>query len=335
MDKAELYLPRERFGMQLLSDLAKYASVKTLPIPWNPAFRFPTMNGTYDLFFANMTFSYDLEIIHRMPNWRKKVGYSICYIDEFFNKTIDQYPNFLPVLRKFDCIVLHCASTVPEFFKRTGLKAVGVRAGIDMLRFFPGTRDQSRVIEIHQMGNVPKGEHEKYKELRDKDGWFYLYDTLHPRAFIEYRSHRQNLAKRLSRTLFFTVNPAKFNRRLDTGKQDEIGFRYFEGAAGGTVMIGKVPQTPDYKEFFPWEDAVIELPGDQDQIPDFLRELRKDTDRLERISYDNVLGSLRRHDFAYRWEEILKVAGLEPLPALQKRREELARLEKEWIAAHS
>ena len=40
----------------------------------------------------------------------------------------------------------------------------------------------------------------------------------------------------------------------------------------------------------------------------------------------NVIQSLLRHDWVYRWEAVLRMAGLEPMPQLLKRKETLRRL---------
>ena len=38
----------------------------------------------------------------------------------------------------------------------------------------------------------------------------------------------------------------------------------------------------------------------------------------------NMTQSLLHHDWAYRWERILEIANLAPVPALSKRKERLA-----------
>jgi len=38
---------------------------------------------------------------------------------------------------------------------------------------------------------------------------------------------------------------------------------------------------------------------------------------------------MRRHDGVYRWERILRAVGLEPLPALSARKQQLDRLASE------
>jgi hypothetical protein len=334
LESADFLLPERRFHNRLLSDMAEYLSYRTLRVPWNPSLRFPRIEKTYDLFFANMTFAYDLEVLRRLPDWRGKVGYAVCYIDELFTRSLDRYARYLPTLRQFDLVVLNCGGTVQHLADRLGVRAVGVPSGIDALRFFPGTARAPRLIDISNVGRRDEQQHAQFKELEQVDQWLYLYDTIHPDCVPDFRLHRDNLAHTLARTRFSVVNPAKFNAQTDTGGQEEIGFRYFEGAAAGTVLIGRIPVNPNFASLFPWE-AVVELPADAGAIPDFLRDLAAQPDRLEKIEHNNVAGTLERHDSVYRWEAILEAAGMDPLAEIARRKERLQELAEAWESSRN
>ncbi|HEY9660080.1 MAG TPA: hypothetical protein V6C65_16605, partial [Allocoleopsis sp.] len=49
-------------------------------------------------------------------------------------------------------------------------------------------------------------------------------------------------------------------------------------------------------------------------------------DRLEQIRHNNIINSLLRHDWSYRWETILQSVGLAPLPQLLDRQHHLSQL---------
>lgn len=334
VDDAEFYLPAPKHGNQLLSDLSEYLSYKTFRIPWNPAFSLPRIEGTYEIFFANMTFVHDLEIVRRMPDWRGKVGYSICYIDEFFLESLDSFSRYFPVLGRFDCVVLNCSGTLEALAERTGLKVITVPSGIDALRFCPEPDAPERIVDIVNIGRKTSAQHRQFQILQKEDQWFYLFDAAIPIKPSNHARHRENLAYWLSRSRFSVVNPAKFNVLDKCHDQEEIGFRYFEGAAAGCVMIGRIPDNPFYRDLFPWPEAVVELPEEVAGIPDFLRGLATETERLERISRDNIIGSLERHDFVYRWESILEQSGLAPLPKSLERKEDLHRAKEAWTTTH-
>jgi hypothetical protein len=105
----------------------------------------------------------------------------------------------------------------------------------------------------------------------------------------------------------------------DTGGQLEIGYRYYEGAAAGTVMIGEAPDCEAYSELFGWPEAVIQIQPDGCDIMDVLNDLDSDPKRVAAISRQNAKEALRRHDWVYRWNEMFRIAGVEPSPRMTAR----------------
>lgn len=265
-----MYLPELRHKSPLLSLFTRSLSKKLPGIPWDSSFLFPKIEKNYDIFFAMLIFTYDLEVLLRMPDWRSKTGSSICYIDESFVRSFKNYPAYLRVLERFDCLVINCSETKKFIEENLDINMVVVSSGIDAARFFPGIPPPSRPIDIFGMGRRVEVEHEKYKKLESEDEWLYVYDTGMPGLCHNPSEHRNNLATKMSRSKFFVVNPSKFDCPDDTGGQEEIGFRYFEGSAAGAVLIGRFPDNPNFKEHFPWEDAVVEMPDDPSHIMDFM-----------------------------------------------------------------
>jgi hypothetical protein len=127
----------------------------------------------------------------------------------------------------------------------------------------------------------------------------------------------------IKRSRFFLVNIASWHKGDRIGSQHVLGLRYFEGAAGGAVLVGDVPRNELFDEFFDWQDSVIPLPFDSAEIADVIAELDADPARLERISKTNMANSLRRHDHVYRWGQILAIAGLTETGAMVQRRNAL------------
>jgi hypothetical protein len=135
--------------------------------------------------------------------------------------------------------------------------------------------------------------------------------------------HREMFANLVKRTKYFLVNAGKFDEVAAVGNEEIIGARYFEGASGGAVLIGRRPRHPEFDRYFPWSDVVIEIEPDAD-INETLAALERQPARTRRASRDNVAECLLRHDWAYRWEYILQLAGLPPLPQLRERQRQLA-----------
>jgi hypothetical protein len=142
----------------------------------------------------------------------------------------------------------------------------------------------------------------------------------------DHREHRRLLGDLLKRARYFLTYPGKVDASSQTGGQQEIGFRYFEGAAAGAVLVGEAPANPWFEKLFGWTDAVIHLPYGSADPAAALSPLESDPARRERIRRRNVLESLRRHDHVYRWAEVLRLAGLAETPAMLDRRHALTEL---------
>jgi hypothetical protein len=163
--------------------------------------------------------------------------------------------------------------------------------------------------------------------MADERGIFYLHDesseAIGPINPKEHRSLFANIAKR---SKYFIVNPGLFDRPDIRGGQIEIGSRYFEGVATGTIMLGEIPENGEFEHLFGWPDAVVRLSYGSEGIAALIDELEGQPEKQERIRRMNVAQALARHDWAYRWEKILENVGLGPMPELLQRRERLAKL---------
>jgi len=161
---------------------------------------------------------------------------------------------------------------------------------------------------------------------------FYLHDSVAGETAIDSGQHRALFANAARRSRYFLVNPGLINEPDKTSKQIEIGNRYFEGAASGTIMIGERPDTEAFKMHFDWPDAVVHLDYDSSEIDRIINDLDSQPERQERIRRMNVVQSLLRHDWAYRWEAILRTIGLEPMQQLLCRKERLRNLARQISA---
>jgi hypothetical protein len=155
---------------------------------------------------------------------------------------------------------------------------------------------------------------------------FYIYDTSENMKTLLPRDHRILVANKAKRSRYFLANTPKIDRQSETNSQSEISYRFFEGAAAGTVMIGEACTNKEFREHFDWPDAVIKVPFNAPNIADILAELDSQPERLEKIRKNNVVQSLLRHDWVYRWRAILNMVGLKPKPALIAREERLKKL---------
>ena len=160
---------------------------------------------------------------------------------------------------------------------------------------------------------------------------FYLHDTTSADHVLDPIEHRILVANIAKRSRYFIVNPGLIDRPEVRGNQIEIGNRYFEGAASGNILLGERPQNGDFEKFFDWPDALIDLPYNSPDAESIVRELDQQPERQARIRKLNIQQSLLRHDWAYRWEAILKAVGIAPSPRLDARKAQLHRLADQVI----
>ena len=73
------------------------------------------------------------------------------------------------------------------------------------------------------------------------------------------------------------------------------------------------------------------MPYNSPDAESIIRELDKQSERQARMRKLNIQQSMLRHDWAYRWEEILQAVGVAPSPRLDARKAQLHRLADQVI----
>jgi hypothetical protein len=233
------------------------------------------------------------------------------------------YHYFWRLLKDFDLVLLYYSGTVKPLQDWLDVKCGFLPPGVDTLLFCPYPNPPERVVDVYSIGRKSFVTHRRLLKMVDEESLFYVHDTVAGNQANDSTDHRRLLANVTKRSRYFMVNPALIDRWDKRGDQIEIGNRYFEGAAAGTIMIGEIPRTPAFDKLFPWPDAVVHLPYDSDEVDRLIHDLDKDTERQEQIRRTNTINALLQHDWVYRWETILNAVGLEPLPELFERKKRL------------
>jgi len=324
IDSAELLAPQvdpASLRASLATRLAYHA-----PVALNPGIPRVSAKGQYDLLFTICGFPQDLMMFNAVSNLKDTCATSICLLDELWAKDIYKHRHFLPILAKFDVVMQYHSQTVKPLSELIGRKCVYLPPGVDTTLFCPYPAPPERVVDVYSMGRRPHLTHQKLLELARETGLFYLHDTISGSQAINSREHRAHIANVAKRSRYFLVNPGKFDEPQETGHQVEFGYRYFEGAASGAIMVGERPNNAVFPKLFDWPDAVIGLPHDSSDIDLVIKELDGDPERQDRIRRTGVAQALQRHDWVYRWEAILSAAGLEPLQGALERKDRLRKL---------
>ena len=200
--------------------------------------------------------------------------------------------------------------------------------GIDALKFYPYPSQPQRSIDVCSIGRRPASIHESLLKMADKNNFFYVYNTMRQSFMRNYNDHRSLYRNIVKRSCYFIAYKPKFNLTSHTGGQEELSVRFFEGAAGGAVILGIPPNCDAFQQNFDWADAVIPLPEDTTNVGEIITYLDSQPERLNKIRTDNVVNSLLRHDWLYRWEKILAAVDISISPGIIERKAKLQQLAK-------
>jgi hypothetical protein len=302
-----------------------YHDVSRKLIYANPGLKKVQLSRNYDLFITLCDTWWDLPYINAIKRWRDHCKISVCWIDEMWATEIPKCKYWLHALSQFDYVFLAFKDSVSALSQAANRPCHWLPRGIDALRFSPFPDPPARVIDVYSIGRRHEGVHRELLKAAGL-GLFYTYDTLTNIANTEvydYRQHRNLFANIAKRSQYFMVAPAKMDSSVETRGQIELGARYYEGAAAGTVMIGEVPDCEAYRELFGWPEAVIQIQPDGSDIMSVLSDIGSDPQRMAAISRRNVKETLLHHDWVYRWNEMFRVVGIKPSPGMVAREQHL------------
>jgi len=297
----------------------------------------PTLprRAPYDLLYVSVHSLPELARLHPLGRVMGLARRTAINVDELWRSDLLRHSGDLALLRRFDAIFSACAGGAEALEGAIGRAGAYLPPSLDALRFAPPAQPPKRMIDLHLMGRRRPELHKALREAAEKTGRYYHFDTIqfNPRV-PDYAEHRARLAELVQRTRYFVVDYANSDLPEKMGQQQEFGPRYVEGAGGGAILIGRAPSTAAFAAAF-WPDAVLAIEPDSAAITRLIDELESDPEQLERARNRNVVQVLRRHDSVYRWEQILRAAGLEPLPQLQERKRMLERRAAEIEGRHA
>jgi len=294
----------------------------------NPGFKKVRLTQEYDLFLAVCQDTHDFVHINAIEGWKDQCKVSVCWIDELWLAEIQECEYWIHALRDFDYVFVSCLDTVETLSKVIEMPCYWLPGAVDALLFSPYPHMPSRLIDVYSIGRRCEAIHNELYRAAENGSIFYLHDTFEGSVsdVYDYKQHRQLVSSIAKRSKFFMVAPGKVNSPDETRGQEEIGRRYYEGAAAGTVMIGQAPNCDSFRKMFPWSDAVIKIQPDGSDVVDVIARLDRVPEHVLAISQRNASEALLRHDWVYRWKELLQVAGLDPSPAMAARERQLREL---------
>lgn len=290
----------------------------------------PTIEKTrvksdYDFFMFCVWDAPGLTEINRIRGWKERCAKSAVYLHEAWASSLEENRRYLKILDQFDYVFTVHHEAVAPLQKYTKASCHYLPAGVDCTIANPFPQSPKRVIDVYSIGNRSPEVHKKLVELSRQDGLFYIYDSLasSDSRLVDWREHRWLIANNIKRSKYFLAfSPASirsFKKALINGEQ-VLPARLYEGTAGGTVLLGKAPQCTEFQDQFGWPDSLIETPDNVEELPEFLADLERQPERMDRARKTNAIQALKQHDWAYRWESVLDTVGLQPTPKLANRK---------------
>jgi hypothetical protein len=280
----------------------------------------------FELFFPVFSHAFELYSLATVPNWRERCRKAACFITEVWVGLLPEY--LLELLSEFDHIFVGLRHCVRDVARITGRPCSYLPLATDVVRFAPAAVDQSRPIDVCNIGRRSPVTHQALMGEAERRGYFYYYDTvaasgsnLKQRTFRvdSPHEHRIMLATILKHSRYFIANRSFVNRPEFTAGRDEISPRFYEGAAAGTVMLGEEPRSDEFTRQFDWPDAVIHLPFDSPDIGRILADLNADTERLRAARRNNVREAALGHDWLHRIQVVFDTLGLPHTEKMQAR----------------
>jgi hypothetical protein len=280
---------------------------------------------------------WELLNLNAIKGWRNRCRKAICWIDEVYVGEIKRRPNWLTALQQFDHIILPYKQSAHALSEVLDRPCHYIPRAVDVIRFSPYPLKPERVIDVLSIGRRWEGIHRSLLHLGQTGRLFYMHDTVMDggdQRMQDMSQHRTMLANLIKRSCFFMVAPGKMLDQRETQGQMEPGMRYFEGAAGGAVLIGQAVDTDAFRALFDWPQAVIPLGPDGSDAGEIIGGLKRQPELLRNISGRNAARCAERHDWMHRWEAILQIAGMKSTSGLEERRDRLMALSNHLLAVH-
>jgi hypothetical protein len=289
------------------------------------------LTQNYELFFFVAWSPQSLVELARIHNWRGRCKVAVAYLFELWSSTLEQDRSYLKLLDQFDHVFLLHSACIPRLPSYTRTSCSFLPTGVDCIVASPYPSPPERVVDVYSYGNRAAELHRQLVAASVRGELFYIYDSLSSTdsRVKDWREHRLLLANVIKRSRYLMAfNPATL-ANSKSGKvagEQVLPSRLFEGAAGGAVILGTAPQCPEFREYFDWSDAVIEVSPESSDVAAVIVELDAQPRRLERLRLTSATRCLLRHDWVYRWEHILSTIEMKPLPQLHHRKSRLSEI---------
>jgi len=300
---------REAWQRRLL-----YHDVTRRVIHVNPGIKPVRLTQEYDLFLVACPNYWDLLYVNAIEGWKDYCRTSVCWIDEMWASEIPLFKYWLHWLKQFDYVFVGIPGTAASLSRVIDRECRWLPGAVDCQRFTPYPDPPPRAIDVYSIGRRWSGIHRVLVDAASRKEIFYVHDTFSAAEAMtfDHRQHRDMLGNMTKRSRFFMVAPPKMDTPDETRGQSAIGYRYYEGAAAGAVMLGQAPDCTEFREMFPWPEVVVPLQSDGSDVLPTLKRLSQEPEHIAAMGRRNAGEALLRHDWAHRWNDMFRAVGMAP-----------------------
>jgi Glycosyl transferases group 1 len=287
------------------------------------------LDKDYEIGLFMCQFSKDLTNVKQIRNWRARTKFAAAFVLETWSSQFEKRKADLRILDQFDHVFVLNLSSIPELERYTSAPVSFLPTAADSLAALAPKGMPDRSIDFFSMGRRREEVHQLLLQKARAEGLLYVYDiwgNIIARNWAEARTANADMVRHSRYYLAWdpvAVSPAKDNI---IGKERAISTRYFEGSAGGAILLGSRPACPEFEDLFDWPDAVLEISPEGTDLHEVLAAFEADPDRVQAARKANIVNALTRHDWSFRWKQILETAGLELSQAHVRRIERMERM---------
>jgi hypothetical protein len=191
---------------------------------------------------------------------------------------------------------------------------------VDTLAISPAVSVDDRRIDVSNRGRRDPRQHELLASWARRTGAFYEFDTLRDGVVAEPFEHRRHYYEQTARSLAFVANPARFDLPELSAGVAEVGLRYLEALACGTVLIGDHPPGSACRRTLGDPPGVADLPAGAPALGGELEQLLGAPSTLHELGLANRAWALAHHDVVHRWDVMAATLGITGPAAVDQRR---------------
>jgi hypothetical protein len=288
------------------------------------------LDTDYDLTFFVCQFAEEIHEIEQVRGWRERSGFAAIFILESWSSTFAANRRRLRLLDRFDHVFVLNGSCIEALRHYTSTPISQLLTASDCLVATPAPDHPARCIDFTCIGRRQREVHEMLVAFARAHGLFYHHDVwrnlLLADTWASVRRFNADVVKRSRYFLVWDPKTANPDKHHIIGGDEALSTRYFEGIAGGAVLIGTAPACPEFTASFDWPDALVALGDDPLEV---IRDLDADPRRTASVRHANMANALLRHDWACRWRQVLEVAGARPTGRHAAREQQLASMAAE------